>query len=247
MEGVREQERKLVAFCTPTRESPHPAYVAAMKASEPVLRAAGFDIRFMIEAGNPYISGARAALLRRAMDAKADIVVFLDDDVSWRPDDLLALIEAPADVAAGTYRFKKADEEYMGAWVQDGQGKPVGKQIGDLVMLRAERVPAGFLKLTKEAVDAFMKAYPELCYGPRYNLSVDIFNHGAHDGVWFGEDYAFSRRWIETGGDIWLLPELQIDHHGADQVFAGDLHDYLTRQPGGANDSARSEREQSAA
>lgn len=233
MEGVQEK-RKLVVFCTPTRAQPHPAWVAAMEASEPAFRDAGYDTKIALEAGNPYISGARATLLRKAMDAHADVVVFLDDDVCWRPEDLLALVEAPADVCAGTYRFKKADEEYMGEWRRDEHGKPVGQQIGDLVMLRADRVPAGFLKVTKEAVDAFMRAYPELCYGPRYAPAVDLFNHGAHEGVWFGEDYAFSRRWVDAGHDLWLLPELRIDHHGPDTVFPGDLHDYLQRQPGGA-------------
>jgi hypothetical protein len=98
-------------------------------------------------------------------------------------------------VVSGLYRFKKEPEEYMGSLCTDADGLPVID--GDRI--KAEWAPAGFLKVTKEAVDRFMRAYPQLCYGPRFSLSVDLFNHGAHDGLWWGEDYAFSRRWNEMG------------------------------------------------
>ncbi len=234
------QQAKKVVFATPTVTKPFPAYIEAMEASVPVLEERGIEHGLIFEVGNPYIGAARATMLRKALDAKADIIVFLDHDVSWRPEDLIALIEAPADVVAGTYRFKKAEEEYMGSWLQDASGKPIGKQVGDLVMLQADRVPAGFLKVTKEAVDAIMSDHPELCYGPRYSPSVDLFNYGAHDRVFWGEDYAFSRRWVDAGRDLWLLPELQITHHASDgTAFPGDLHEFLQRQPGGAKDPAR--------
>ena len=233
--SVQEAPQKRVVFCTPTITKPYPAFLDALEASQPLIEEAGYSSGFVLETGNPYISAARATMLRKALDDKADIVVFLDHDLSWEPRALLTLIEAPGDVVAGTYRFKKPDEEYMGSWLRDGDGRPYGQMHGEVPMIRADRIPAGFLKVTKEAVDRFMGAYPELVYGPRYNPSVDLFNHGAIEGVWYGEDYAFSRRWVETGEPLWLLPELQIDHHGADgTVYPGCLHDYLQRLPGGA-------------
>jgi glycosyltransferase involved in cell wall biosynthesis len=231
-----------VAFCIPTITQPHPACLDALEAADPVVKAAGYETGLIIETGNPYISAARATMLRKALDGKCDAVVFIDHDVSFRPEDLLALIEAPGDVVAGTYRFKKDDEEYMGNWLRNDRGAPIGKMHGDLAMIQADRVPAGFLKVTKEAVDRFMGAYPDLVYGPRYNPSVDLFNHGAIEGVWYGEDYAFSKRWIECGGEIWLLPELRLTHHNFDgTAYPGDLHAFLMRQPGGANDPAKAE------
>ena len=112
-------------------------------------------------------------MLRKALDAKADVIVFIDHDVSWDAKDLLTLIQTEGDVVAGTYRFKK------------------------------------------------------------YNLSVDLFNHGAHKGTWYGEDYAFSRNWIDCGGEIWTIPFLNINHHSADEVFEGNLHTFLRKQSGG--------------
>ncbi|MBN8994439.1 MAG: hypothetical protein J0H94_04380 [Rhizobiales bacterium] len=225
-----------VVIATPSLAGPTLPYREALAASAPVLEAAGISCSFVQEIGCPYISGARATLIRKALDGQADVIVLLDYDLSWDAADLVTLINAPGDVVAGTYRFKKDDEEYMGSWQTDAGGRPVLRDDG---CFKATRVPAGFLKITKEAVDKFMSAYPELIYGPRYAASVDLFNHGAIGGVWYGEDYAFSKRWIEAGGDIWIIPDLNIAHHAPDRAFPGNLHEFMMRQPGGSKDPAR--------
>jgi hypothetical protein len=61
----------------------------------------------------------------------------------------------------------------------------------------------------------------------RYAPTFDLFNHGAHEGVWWGEDYAFSRRWREMGGEIWVVPDLDITHHSRDAAFPGNYHKFL--------------------
>lgn len=198
-----------------------------MEDSVPLLDAAGLDHQILFEIGNPYISAARAAMLRKALDAKADLIVFLDHDLSWKPSDLLKLIETPGEVVAGVYRFKKDEEEYMGALVTDSNNVPQGRPSDGV--LSAFRVPAGFLKVTKEAVNKFMETYPELVYGPYYYPSVDLFNHGACERLWYGEDYAFSRRWLATGERLWIVPDLDIDHHSKDKAYNGNFHQYLTR------------------
>lgn len=225
-----------VVFATPSLAGPTAHFANALAASAPLIEAAGYECAFVQEVGNPYISGARATMLRKALDGAADIVVFIDYDLSWRPDDLLTLIKTEGDVVAGTYRFKKDDEEYMGSWETDASGRPVLREDG---AFRAARVPAGFLKITKEAVSKFMAAYPELIYGPRYNPSIDLFNHGVIDGVWYGEDYAFSKRWRDCGGEIWIVPDLELTHHSSDHAFVGNLHEFMMRQPGGSKDPNR--------
>ncbi len=229
-----------VAICCPTRDRPHQAFLDALERSIPALDAAGWEHSAVFEIGCPYISGARATMLRKAMRWGADVFVFLDDDVSWRPDDLVRLIAADGDVVAGTYRFKVQDAEtYMGFLILGEQGRPMARDDG---LLSAYRVPAGFLKVTRAAVDRFMTAYPDLVIDaePDGFRSVDLFNHGAHKGVWFGEDYAFCRRWLEIGGEIWVLADAQLDHNGADgKVWPGNLHECLLRAPGGAREAVK--------
>ena len=216
----------------PTLTRPHQATIESIKNSVPLLESAGYEHYMVSEIGCPYISAARSTMLRKALDVKADIIVFIDHDVSWKPSDLLKLIEADGDVVAGLYRFKQDGEvKYMGVLDDDNDGMPKVREDG---AIKADRVPAGFLKITRNCVNRFMQAYPHLMYGEASNPSIDIFNHGAHKGAWYGEDYSFSRNWIDAGGDIWIVPNLDLNHHSKDEVFEGNYHEFLLRQPGGS-------------
>lgn len=221
-----------VVFCCPTVTRPYQQFLDALEASVPALDRAGIEHYTVWEIGNPYISSARAKMLRKALDKDPDCVVFLDHDLSWRPEDLVKLVMTDADVCAGTYRYKEPAVEYMCEVVCTPEGRPVVREDG---CIEANKVPGGFLKVTTTAVDKFMRAFPELVYGPAWRPFVDLFNHGAHKGVWWGEDYAFCRRWKECGGDIWLIPDLDLTHWGADgTAHPGNYHQYLLRCPGGA-------------
>src|SRR4051794_14768690 len=102
--------------------------------------AAGIDHSMVWEVGCPYVSHARATMLRKALDWGAEAVVFLDHDLSFGPDDLLKLIEAEGPVVSGLYRFKKDDEEYMGILRENADGTPFVREDG---CIRADKVPAG--------------------------------------------------------------------------------------------------------
>ena len=220
-----------VVICVPTRDKPHDAFVAALEAAVPEMDAAGFDHSVVIKAGSPYISFARSEMLRGAMDGKADVVVFIDDDVSFGPKDICKLVNAKADVCGGLYRFKVPGESYMGT-LADDNGKP---RVRDDGLIYADMLPAGFLKVTKDALHRMMGAYPELVYGPRWNPYFDLFNHGAHKGLWWGEDYAFSRRCQDMGEPLFIVPDLDLTHHAAVGSYPGNFHRYLMRQPGGSD------------
>jgi hypothetical protein len=165
------------------------------------------------------------------LDAKADTIIFLDHDVSFPGEALLKLIQTKGDVVAGTYRFKQDEEKYMGTVYSALNGTPALREDG---CIHAQWIPAGFLKVTEAAIDQFIGAYPHLCYGKRYSPFIDLFNHGAHNGQWYGEDYAFSRNWNDCGGKIWIIPDLDISHWSSDGIeYKGNFHNYLRRQPGG--------------
>ena len=219
-----------VVFCTPTISLPYPAYIEAMERSVPALDAAGIQHQLVLEVGSVYISWARANMLQKALKTDADAFVFLDHDMSWQPEDLVRLIQHPGDVVAATYRYKKDDVEYMGTWAFGDDSRPTVRPDGTLI---GYGIPAGFLKVTRTAVEKFKTAYPELKFGPDRDY-IDLFNHGAHEGLWYGEDFAFARRWRDCGGEIVLIPDLNVDHHTKDQVFPGNLHEFLCRQPGGS-------------
>ena len=233
-----------VVICTPSISGPTAPYIKALEASAPLLSTAGWETGYSQEIGNPYISAARAMMTRKALDANADVVVYLDYDLSWDPRDLLTLIETQGNVVAGTYRFKKDVEQYMGALETNDDGTPIVRKDG---CLKSAYVPAGFLKVTREALVIFAKSYPDLLYGDPFRYEIDLFNHGARGGIWWGEDYSFSDRWTKCGGEIWTPPNINLNHHSFSKpligpgiakeiVYKGNLHEFLLRQPGGSKE-----------
>lgn len=222
---------------------PHPCTVQSVRDCWQAIEDAGFKPHITYTGGNPYISGARAEITRKALDAKADIIVYIDYDVAWRPEDMIKLLTTEGEVVGGTYRCKVPEIVPMGAIYTHLEGvnatKPIVRADG---CIKARTLPAGFLKVTTKAIDDFMRAYPELCYGPQYSLSVDLFHHGAHKGIWWGEDYAFCRNYEACGGEIWNIPDLNLDHWGFDfsdekpfgTVYKFNYHEYLLACPGGS-------------
>lgn len=227
------KQKKKVIFCIPTITKPLQQCLDSLAASIPLIEAAGWEHGAAWSIGCPYISHARAQMLRKAQDSMANVIVFIDHDMSWEPQDLLTLIETEGDCVSGAYRFKDDEEEsYMGALQPGVDERPQVRADG---AVKAHCVPAGFLKLTRYGIARFMLAYPELCYIDNTTLTVDLFNHGVHKGVWYGEDYAFSRNWLAFGGEIWVVPNLNLDHNAPDgRVWKGNFHNYLCRQPGGS-------------
>lgn len=228
---------KKVVFCTPSLGGPTAPYIKALEASIPLIEEAGWEEQYSQELGNPYISAARMAMTRKAIDGKADVIVYLDYDLSWDPQDLLTLIETEGDVVSGTYRFKKDEEEYMGRVNVTSDNRPVVRESDGA--LSAYLVPAGFLKVTRGALNHMARTYPELMCGDPFFPQIDLFNHGARNGTWWGEDYAFSDRWTKAGGQIWLVPNLNLNHHSGDKEFKGNYHEFLLTQQGGANHPGR--------
>ena len=223
-----------VVFCIPTYTKPFQVCLDSVKASIPLITAAGWDEAMVFEVGCPYISNARATMTRKALDAGADVIVYIDHDLSWAPGDLLKLIETPGQVVAGTYRFKCDEVRYMGSLIEDADDMPIVRESDGAI--KAHSVPAGFLKVTKFAIQKMMRRYPELVYGDPDHPSFDLFGHGVIDHVWYGEDMAFSKRWIEMGENIIVVPNLSLDHHSADKAYPGNYHEFLQRQPGGAKE-----------
>jgi len=218
-----------VVFCIPFLDKPTTPMVESLIACLPLIEEFGWEHQLTQFQGCPYISNARADMTRRALDAGADVIVYLDYDISFTPEDMLTLLETEGDVVAGTYRFKSDEERYMGSLLVDPLNRPICREDG---CIKAERVPAGFLKVSKLALSIFACKYPELLYGDSMRPHLDLFNHGAINNCWYGEDYAFSKRWLETDNDIWLIPDLNINHHSNDKCYEGNFHKYLLNYKG---------------
>ena len=218
-----------VAFCTPSLAGLTEPYKRSLAASVPVLNQAGIQDGLALQFKNSYISNAMANLFAAGYEWGAEVFVHIDYDLSWEPEDLLRLIRTPGDVVGGTYRFKSEPEEYMGVIRTDEQHKPIVRDDG---CIHAVWLPTGFIKITRKAYEKFGESYPHLKFGEKH---VDLFNHGAYGGVWWGQDAAFCRNWNDIRGEVWCVPDLNLTHWDGEKPFRGNYHEFLLACPGGSN------------
>ncbi len=95
---------------------------------------------------------------------------------------------------------------------------------------RVEGLGAGFLKITRAAVDRMIAAYPDLWINDRASgRLVWLFDFELRDHEYFSEDFIFCLRWRACGGSVWIDPELHLHHTGA-KTFSGSFGDFQRRQ-----------------
>lgn len=187
-----------------------------------------------------YIQIARNELAMRCVETGADVCFFLDDDISWNPEDALRLIEMPDEIVAATYRYKTEQENYPVSVCTHANARPIVRNDG---CIEATQVPTGFLRIRRSVFEKIKARHPERSYyrmqdGIRLDGLFDFFPQGLEDGQWIGEDYAFCRLWIRSDIDnnkIWVVPNITLSHYRRGQEFKGNYHDFLTRQPGGSS------------
>lgn len=217
-----------VLFATPMMDRPIPAYIQSLENSLPAVEAAGWEHSFVDVIGCPYISYARAQLLHKFIKSDADCILFIDYDLAWESSAIAKILTTPGEVVGVTYRYKIECEDYMGHVVINDDGFMVQRDDG---CIKAVAIPGGFTKITRSAIDMLCECYPELMFGNGDDAVIDIFQHGVcfHDGIWYGEDHAFCKRWIDIGGELWIIPDIDISHYSKGIELRGNFHEYLTK------------------
>jgi hypothetical protein len=221
----RPERPKKADFCVPVYpDEPYPQMMEALNAEIPFLEKGGWGSEVIYQKGLPYISASRALLLHSALKADATAIMFIDQDISWEPGSAVRLLETEGGFVCGAYRFKHDDEHYMGGLREISNGVAARRDDG---CLEAYMMPAGFMKVTREAINQMIKAHPELCCGEPCSPHFDLFSHGVIEGEWRGEDAAACIRWWQMGEKVWCLPDLNITHHSKDKDYPGNLAKFL--------------------
>jgi hypothetical protein len=183
-----------------------------------------FDVRF--EVGMPYVNMARNNLVRSFMESECTDLVFIDADLGFPPAAFRDLIVSNEAVVGGAYPQKNTDGSLSFAILlkTDGTDHPIVKNG----LLEAEGLPTGFLKIKRQVIQQLMDAHPELAYldPPSGKITYDLFGMHVTDGRFYGDDYAFCKRWRDLGGQCWVIPDMTFIHCGS-RNFEGNLQDLL--------------------
>lgn len=91
-------------------------------------------------------------------------------------------------------------------------------------LIRLHDGATGFMMIKREVIDKMIEAFPDLKYNNDLNTPPELNPHfyaffdtmiDPKDKRYLSEDYTFSRRWQDIGGEIWLDPSISLNHYGS--------------------------------
>jgi hypothetical protein len=119
------------------------------------------------------------------------------------------------EIVGASYRMKNKWTDYVGVLKLE-DGVPTGKlQKDGTALLAAERCAAGFMRIKVDALRKWSAAYPDLSVNVKDGKkSTQFFSRIIVDGTIYCQDMAFSKRWRDIGGELWIDPNVSITHWG---------------------------------
>ncbi len=210
-------------------------YCKCLIDSARVLWTLGLDFIFHTHNGDSYVDRARNTICAKFLESDCTDLLFIDSDMTWNLDAIGMMLLPPQEVVGAVYPMKNQWGHYGVALNTHENGSPIVDPITGL--LSAEWVMAGFLRIKRTALEKMAEAYKDLAY---QDPNADPANPTRKYIPFFelklgksGEDITFCRRWKAIGGEVWVEPRITFGHYGI-QVWTGNYHEFLMRQPGGS-------------
>lgn len=200
-------------------------YAESVLKTDWALAKAGINRAYLFVGGDPYLSKVRNLCVSRALDRYPNLtdLFFIDADVTWPDDAVVRLLQSPVDVVAGVYPKKNDSLEFPVFLRLKDEKTP--KYIIKDGLYSANAVPTGFLRIKRRVLDkmnATVGWYTDATGGGEKVRNVFEMGWWPDDpkdltgkGEWWGEDFAWSRRWLEMGGELWVDPDIDFGHRGS--------------------------------
>jgi hypothetical protein len=198
--------------------------------------------------GGAVINVVRNGLVSEYMESDCDALFMLDSDQALQKETFARMIDLGQPFVGCIYPKRALDwskvnlgvardmdevlyqaSDYVGRLEEDESGRASVRNGFGL----ARFVGTGAVLLRREVFTRLMEAYPELegkGFGPldltRYTYNWGFFNSVTRGGIPLSEDYSFSARWRDIGGEIWADIASPIMHVGQ-YANIGNYMDFL--------------------
>lgn len=169
------------------------------------------------------VTRARNNLMAKMMTNKtATHFMFIDADIRFRAEDILAMIVTEKDVIGGLYPKKSLPISYV---INVEPGTKIENGI-----FKVDTMGTGFMMFKRHVYEKLIEAHPETKYvddvglGKQFEPNMySIFDTIIDEkGHYLSEDWTFCRRWAAIGGEIYAHAGVLLNHSGFYE-FAGDL------------------------
>ena len=164
----------------------------------------------------------------------AEYFMFIDADVHFDPESVVRLLESGHDISVACYPKKCVMWEQAKQCVKNGDQRDPAKMASSLVVnfgatnrpvvngfIEILDGPTGFMMIKREVFKNLEEKFPELwCKNDHQNRDFDDY-HACFDCMidpeskrYLSEDYAFCRRYQQTGGKIFADINTTLGHVG---------------------------------
>lgn len=205
----------------------HVQVVRALLEERSIADRAGDEMRVQFLPSCSHAAMGRNQLVQDFLDSDADRLVFLDADVTFELGALVKLARREEDFVGGAYRFKIDEESYPVGWLD---AKELWANKNGL--LEVKTLPGGFLSLSRNVFETLKAAHPDRGYEHFGKTAHCYFQMLFHDGHLYGEDSFFCKEWRDTGGKVFLDPEITLTHWDGGKPFVGHIGNWLKRRAG---------------
>lgn len=208
----------------------------------------GVSLSFIIRGGDSLIPRTRNSIVAEFMATENYThLLWIDADIGFEPEAVFRLLRADRDVSAGVYPLKRLNfpdrlpegmtRKEFDAHYARYPFNPIKKtfridQDGFIEVLDA---PTGLMCIKRHVFFKMKDAYPELKIvadtmpGLEHIADkIKEFDYRFFDvmtepnGRYLSEDYAFSRRWQDIGGKIYVDAASNLTHQGG-HVYTGNF------------------------
>ncbi len=199
-----------------------------------VLGRLNVPVSWLSKSGCCYIDRTRDVLVHGFLKSTPSTdFLTIDTDVAFKPKDVLSLLMWDVDIRCGMYPLKDRKETRYTVrfWPREDERFTFRGPL-----IQAQMVPFGFLMCSRNALQHMTDYFKDLTYcynantsyegpGPReLDRCVALHHMMYEDNEIWGEDYAFCKRWIESGGDgVWIDTTIDIAHYMGLEKYEGSF------------------------
>ena len=208
----------------------HGMYMKSSLDLQGIMSKYGVETRFSFLFNESLITRARNYLVDEFLRSECTHLLFIDSDIHYNPEDVVALLALDKDVIGGLYPKKALPISYV------INVKPGTQIINDVFPV--DTMGTGFMLFKRHVYEQLCEAHPECKYvddvglGKQFEPTMfSIFDTEIDEqGHYLSEDWTFCRRWAKLGGEIFAHSKVLLNHSGHYE-FAGDLDVLIGKQP----------------
>lgn len=212
-EGEKAVGQK-VLLATTAYDSTSPGYVFSIQKSRQVLEKSGIQTAYLLLSGNCHVDDARNSVVQHFLLSDCTDLVFLDADVCWGTNELLALCQSDKDLVGGIYPYRREGKsnQLPVILVPDEKVEDDHVQVAGL--------PTGFMKIKRHVIETLCKDADHFSSKaePRSRIPI-LFERTYENGARWGGDITFCRKWHKAGGKMYAIPDLRLGHTGTATIY----------------------------